>query len=1034
MSYHGSQASKEMAIEPTELPEPQIEAAKRLLKGTKKLPEDNIRQNISRLLDSIGIDNILTYPTREGPADVYLPRRRVFIETKSVGGADGPSKKQARGNDESPLEQLERYLRAETARELDMREEYVSEEERSRPWVGILTDGITWHAWRYPHEAGAVGKKIFSPFRPNDEVHLISRLRKLLSEDPLGKPWIPENSKTIFEGYLPKLRKIRQDMKGAKLRATETKYLLWRDMLRTSSMEPDNEYKAQSLFTAHSFLVAIARGVIHTLANPNEPPDPKTTLKEGFVAWIPDTTAGKKWASQLLEEIHGYDWRRRKGDVLRPIYEEFIDDTDRKVFGEYYTPDWLADLLVREVLDDDWCERSAGEALTSTGDALAGIGVLDPACGSGTFLYHAIQRLLNSWTLSDPALPAPRKAEAAARLVRGMDIHPVAVEIARATVLRALPAIPPDGDMAVRVYQGDALMAHRKTEDSLYIHSETSLRFQTPKERIIIDIPKVFAYSRNFATNLRSMVQSARDGKPLRSDILRSVPEEDREALKSCHEKFGQVIRAEGNSVWAWYVLNITGPLRLSEQKIDRIVSNPPWVIMKDIQAEKRKNVLEEFFKEIELWDGGVQAGKNDIAQLFVKRCRELYMADTESNPAAWIVKRTAMSGDHWACFRIWHSGNVLKQVLDLGQVKPFGGGDARKACVLMDHRPCSRSIRVRGRHLVASYRDPKNKLQQNMTWEEASARLKFRPAPKKAPYEPSEYMKKGANAPFRQGATLTPKVLLVLDRVDEIPNKKVVRVVTARSTKDPWKNIDPQKGEIPERWAKKLYSSKDLFPFATARNSTRGILPIGKDGRLEENPGELNEFWAKMDALYSEHRSSGKDTPKTLLSRLDYRKELSGQLPLPKKRTMSTVLYPASADIMRAARADTATAIVDNKMYRWAANTEDEAAYLVAVLNASALTRTFADCRSSGRDFHLYPWRRVPIPLYDSENSCHKKLAALAKKAEKAVKSWLEHPENSKIPNQKKTSGDIRDFLAENGIFPDIDKEVKKILPNHAA
>jgi hypothetical protein len=57
--------------------------------------------------------------------------------------------------------------------------------------------------------------------------------------------------------------------------------------------------------------------------------------------------------------------------------------------------------------------------------------VLDPACGSGTFLFRAIRRLLAAHAAAG-LLPA-RAVAVAERLVRGIDVHPVAVILARVT-------------------------------------------------------------------------------------------------------------------------------------------------------------------------------------------------------------------------------------------------------------------------------------------------------------------------------------------------------------------------------------------------------------------------------------------------------------------------------------------------------------------------------------------------------------------------------------------------------------------------
>ena len=68
----------------------QLQRAQHLLHAPPSRHEDNIRQDIGRLLDSLQIDNRITYKTPGGDADLYLPRRRIVIETKSDGLAIDP--------------------------------------------------------------------------------------------------------------------------------------------------------------------------------------------------------------------------------------------------------------------------------------------------------------------------------------------------------------------------------------------------------------------------------------------------------------------------------------------------------------------------------------------------------------------------------------------------------------------------------------------------------------------------------------------------------------------------------------------------------------------------------------------------------------------------------------------------------------------------------------------------------------------------------------------------------------------------------
>ena len=1007
---------------------PEIRAAKQLLQGQRKRPEDNIRQDLGRLLDTMEVENILTYATPAGPADLYLPRRRTIIECKRIGDADDPEKPQARESNETPREQLERYILAEIQKELELLD---LEGLNKRSWIGIVTDGHVWHAWRYAHQSGSIGQQIFSGFRPNSPKQLIIKLRKILSEEPLGKPWIPEKPAALFKRYREDLTKIRSSLKGKREKRTQTKQQLWLDVLRTSSMAPSNDAQIHGLFIAHSFLITLARGVVHTLSRQDERPNPEKILKEGFAAWIIDSTEGRSWAQEILDEVHSYEWRRRSGDVLRSVYEAFISDTDRKIFGEYYTPDWLAAVLVEEVCDEAWCNQATAEALAAEqgGQALKKRGVLDPACGSGTFLYHAAKRILRCQTMQEDALGSQRKAGAVARVVCGLDIHPVAVEIARATLMRALPAPPLDHEAAIRVHQGDALMAQPNTDNALFTHTKDTLRFETPQGREI-HLPKSFAHHRQFGANLRRLVEAAKESNPVPADILATTPKEDQDALQACRKQIEKIILTEGNSVWAWYMANITAPLRLSERKVDRIVANPPWVTMAEVQVEERKQTLESFSKRIGLWDGGKQAPHHDIAQLFVKRCREQYLADPATNPAAWLVKKAVLTGGHWAKFREWYK-EIGVQTLDLEKIRPFGGGDARRCCALFDKRACTNLTVHTSQLLIA---ETTKKMKAGMSIRDARKLLRISPAREMSAKEPSAY----ADGRFRQGASIVPAVLTKIEYDEHIAmmanQEDEVEVTTIQSAKDPWKKIHPLMGSIPRRWVRTLYTSNELLAFWVRTSTRHAIIPVDEKGNLERDPKRDNNLWRQCEELYEEYRSEGRYNPKTLRDRIDYGASLSKQLRVVTDVTRQTVLYPKASDIMRAGRIARGNAITNDTLYYWEAESEEEAAYLVAILNAPALREAFKESKQSGRHIDTHFWRKIPIPRYEQGNSDHAALARLANEAETNIKKWISDPTNTKALQQVGLSARIRTLLDEAGILRQIDTYTTKILPKHSS
>src|SRR4030042_136216 len=104
-------------------------------------------------------------------------------------------------------------------------------------------------------------------------------------------------------------------------------------------------------------------------------------------------------------------------DLLKKLYQYLVPQEIRHRLGEYYTPDWLAELLIKEVGYD-------GNTLKR---------FLDPACGSGTFLVLAIQKAKDyAKEKKEPSL------ETAKRIVHniwGFDLNPLAVIASRTKYL-----------------------------------------------------------------------------------------------------------------------------------------------------------------------------------------------------------------------------------------------------------------------------------------------------------------------------------------------------------------------------------------------------------------------------------------------------------------------------------------------------------------------------------------------------------------------------------------------------------------------
>lgn len=287
------------------------EAAKHLLANRPRHgTEGNVQSDVEALLRAIGVGTIESqYQTGEGPADLYLPNRRCFIECKGYPAAKDPDKPQARKESESPREQLDRYVRAQIASETRTLPIFESETQLAMPWTGIVTDGTHWHVYRYAHELPAAGDRESSKTFVNENDALAAYVAETLGRDMVGKEWIPEAPGELFSDLKDDLDGLYEDLPKRARAPTDTKWKLWLDMMRTSGMVPREAPDQRRLFLAHSFLILVVRLVSHTLRG-RKGEDLSEALRDGFASWVLDFERGRKWARKAWGRVDGYDWRQ----------------------------------------------------------------------------------------------------------------------------------------------------------------------------------------------------------------------------------------------------------------------------------------------------------------------------------------------------------------------------------------------------------------------------------------------------------------------------------------------------------------------------------------------------------------------------------------------------------------------------------------------------------------------------------------------------------------------------------------------------
>jgi hypothetical protein len=118
---------------------------------------------------------------------------------------------------------------------------------------------------------------------------------------------------------------------------------------------------------------------------------------------IPIAKEGQTLLRRLTDQLSAYDWASLTDDVLGSIFERLIPRDQQHLLGQFYTPRPVADLRVASTIDGD---RPF---------------VIDPACGSGTFLMSAYSYLAYGAHLSHEELLS---------IIWGLDVSPFAAELA----------------------------------------------------------------------------------------------------------------------------------------------------------------------------------------------------------------------------------------------------------------------------------------------------------------------------------------------------------------------------------------------------------------------------------------------------------------------------------------------------------------------------------------------------------------------------------------------------------------------------
>jgi len=351
-------------------------------------------------------------------------------------------------------------------------------------------------------------------------------------------------------------------------------------------------------------------------------------LFEGDVfSWYLDALDGNvdllNGIRQVLDALNTFALPRvayganRATDVLRDLYLALVPRTLRKALGEFLTPPWLAGACLERV-------REITPSLDSGR-------VLDPTCGTGTFLMPILQERI-------ARLRAAKGVDVTADDVRrvlngvvGFDINPVAVTAARVNYVTALGDLATIGPLTLPIWRADSILLpdepHPQTtgdRPGLVGHRWQALRTSLPEpfpvppplgtaERMAalrtciersLEERDTQASRDSFVYELRNAFDPALSG-PLALDRDEWDGVED--VASELHRQILDLRESDRNGVWARIIENSFAPLFAG--RFDVVVGNPPWLTWTKTPKHWRE-VAEVVWRRYGLWHVPAEGGR----------------------------------------------------------------------------------------------------------------------------------------------------------------------------------------------------------------------------------------------------------------------------------------------------------------------------------------------------------------------------------------------------------------------------------------
>ncbi len=749
-------------------------------------------------------------------------------------------------------------------------------------------------------------------------------------------------------------------------------------------------------------------------------------IEYDYFGWINETPYAEKLldiTQKIQEDLLAYDFKNiPKEDIFGPLVAQLAQREQRLLLGQEYTPQWLAKKIVKNLL----ASMPNGEQPK----------FLDMCCGSGVFLVETVKQTIERLGV-DPLDCSNEDIDILQNAIVGFDIDPLAVILSKVNwvlLMRDFIASA-SADLVIPVFHAD----------SLFMITPVSKNISQESEEIILNLD-------NEAVSLPSFLISPSNGvlfdhlvKACYSLAMQRSKNKNNGKLKPQIElvvkralesiltnmEIGNIdkliefcfeltsvlekMQREGkNGIWAFILENTYRPALVMEQ-FNGIVSNPPWLTMSKLRDNPYKTGLVTKALEYNIKPKGGAHHHVELSTIFLIQSIQHYLSS--NSKFACVMPDSLLNGYHHEPFRMEEyrktKDPIYANVVEIWEVDP--STFKNKAIVIFGDNIVGNSTKsvIPGKKVY---------YEEDIDCEYRLLRQGSRSAWSNNPNveEVTEVLEQ---IPFLQGADIMPRTVIFhrskkqhngkweLSKINRVNDELSYLVKDAKTHKE----FRLEVVNIDDDLMYNCLLSHHMVPFKIL-SPADAFLPVIKDEKGDFRAINEETLFLRSGSVREAIRSITTELGITITDyyyKLNYRNKLN-----PQKFDKNSFLVLAGAGGSYAcsgyidlSKSNSEKLIVDQTLYWYQTTNEDEAIYIVGMLNSEALNNLIAEFQPEGiqgkRHIHKLPY--AITPMYDEENDLHVELVSVIKKLMEEFDKNIDEDISELIFNPSKSTLQVR-------------------------